>query len=126
MPSFGRAVVASLGVGSIRSSVPDSVSFSSRKTGVPFLGLFSGWTASLSTSGLEVAALIPLTVFTSSKDTVTCEWIKDQVESYKASDDVFDDLFLEGEHRKYNTTVKKRLTHLSNTAMYIQGASSMD
>jgi hypothetical protein len=44
--------------------------------------------------------LVPLTVFTAKNETITCGWLRNQVELYKSYDDVFEDFFMQGKARE--------------------------
>jgi hypothetical protein len=102
MPSFNSLVKASISLGSFKSSIPESVSVTSA-SGEQLLGYFSGWTSTLTlrTSSCHKlpseSLLAPLTVFSSDQEVVTCDWVQQQVEVYKAYDDVFEESFLQSE-----------------------------
>lgn len=103
MPSIKDLVKTSISLTSLSFSRPESVAITSPSTGEQLFGYFSGWTTDLTLAGGETrehvhsaSVLAPLTVFTSTEDTTTCSWVKSQVEAYKAYDDVFEELFLQG------------------------------
>ncbi|KAF7517375.1 hypothetical protein G7054_g13836 [Neopestalotiopsis clavispora] len=111
MLSMKRLVGASVALGSYDSNLPDSVSLTGT-TGNQLFGYFSGWTSRLTlrASGCHGfpsgSLLTPLTVFTSAREPVTCDWIQDQVSIYKTHDDVFEETCMH--------------------AIYLQGGSSYD
>lgn len=98
-------VKASVSLSSLSSTAPESFAFTSPATGEQLLGYFLGWTASLKlinhggSSVSDVSVLTPLTTFTAAKETVTCAWVKDQVQAYRNYDDVFEDFFLKSKQR---------------------------
>ncbi|KAL4790271.1 amidase signature domain-containing protein [Aspergillus venezuelensis] len=101
MPSLKDLVRASVSLTAIGShSNPESVVLTSPTSGNQFVGHFAGSTSSLDVANYgcklpeDISLSVPLTVFTSSEKTTTCAGLEDQVEAYKASDDVFEELFL--------------------------------
>lgn len=105
MPSFNRLVTASVSLGSLKASIPETVSFTGA-TGNQLFGYFNGWTSSLTLTTTNCtklpseSLLAPLTVFTAAQEVVTCDWIQQQVEIYKAYDDVFEEAFLQSKFPK--------------------------
>jgi hypothetical protein len=105
MPSFNQLVKASVSLGSLKSTVPETVSFTGT-TGNQLFGYFSGWTSKLQLQTTNCkklpleSLLAPLTVFTATQNAVTCDWVQQQVEVYKTYDDVFEEAFLQSESRK--------------------------
>lgn len=102
MPSLRELVKTSVSLASFGSNTPESVALSSVSSGGQFIGYFSGWTANFSVvnhgckKAEEATVLMPVTSFTSSDETITCQWVKDQVQSYLNDDDVFEESFLRG------------------------------
>ncbi|KAL4936750.1 amidase signature domain-containing protein [Aspergillus oleicola] len=106
MPSLKDLARASASVSltalGLSSSTPESVVITSPNTGNQFVGHFAGWTSTLSFPGhgwkLPVpeglSLSMPLTVLTATEKAATCAGFKAQVEEYKDSDDVFEELFL--------------------------------
>lgn len=101
MPSIRDLAKVSLGLASWSSSTPESVSITSPATGEQLVAYFGGWTSSFNVldycskkEALDVDAVTPLTVFSSTHGDITCDWVKEQVETYESEDDVFEQMFL--------------------------------
>ena len=103
MPSIRDLAKASFSLSSLATSSLESVVFTSPATNEQLLGYFLGWTANFKfinhgcNKQESFSILAPLTAFTSTQNTVTCDWVKDQVQVYQQSDDVFEELFLQSE-----------------------------
>lgn len=103
MPSLRELVKGSVSLTSLRSTTPESVALTTTNSADQLVGYFSGWTARLNVidHGCKkpdgTALLVPMTVFTSSEEIVSCQWVKDQVQEYNNYDDVFEDSFLQSE-----------------------------
>ncbi|ETS81947.1 hypothetical protein PFICI_06949 [Pestalotiopsis fici W106-1] len=126
MPSYKQLLKASVSLGSLGSNIPDSVSLTGT-SGNQLLGYFSGWTSKLSLStsdcdGFSFKSLLtPLTVFTSTQEPVTCDWVQSQVETYKTHDDVYEESFMKTVYLQggssYNNDISSCLAQVYGTEL---------
>lgn len=104
MPSFGGLIKASVSLASLTSSRPESVAVTG-SSGDQLLGYFSGWTSTLTIQGSvglpSATWLTPMTVFNSTGETVSCQWVKDQVKLYTEADDVFEESFMKCKEQSF-------------------------
>ncbi|KAF1810167.1 amidase signature enzyme [Eremomyces bilateralis CBS 781.70] len=111
MPSLWSLIKTSFALNSLSSPTPDSVSITSPTTGEQLIGYFSGWTSrfDVNSKDADLPSILPLTVFTPSGKTVTCAWVKEQVEAYH-QDDIFEELFLYAVYLKKATSYERGLS----------------
>ena len=101
MPSFKNLAKVSVSLTALSSSTPEAIAITS-PAGNQLLGYFSGWTGTLQLPAkgckvpADVSLFAQLTSFTSEPETITCDWVKKQVEVYVEFDDVYEESFLQG------------------------------